>query len=338
MVAIVQPVRAEVNSAPKSGASRARSILLEKPAEWRIMYLNPRKEGVTSMLGFDSQRALPSPLRRLALAGLALFLCAPNPASGQPPAIPPLAALTCPEGGRLIFEAGSVERPAMSAVYHTDWGGWLDAFSLGTAIGGIGGGVGMAGTPRTVDESKSFQAGMIAALKDVDLRKILLDALERQFRPRTSCATAFMTSNERHAATLTPSDRVVGVTFNFFFLGGKPNLRAFMGAALIAKGVDIAALERQAQGLKQLSDEAAAEAQTKVNLLHPNPMDLPKMRELMAAMGRLMSNLDGMKSIQGESPSHSTKDWLAGNGKLIRSEYEATVDRLTGQLAATLFP
>jgi hypothetical protein len=48
-------------------------------------------------------------------------------------------------------------------------------------------------------------------------------------------------------------------------------------------------------------------------------------------------HIDGVGVFNGDSPSHSTNDWLANGAALVMQEIQAQMNRLATQLADALF-
>ena len=270
----------------------------------------------------------PTLLLPLALGALAC--CGSLAAQGFQPK--PIRPLGCPQGERIVVEAGPVENPFVMNVTRTGAGNWLATMQAGFALGGVPGAINAFGRSGQVeDQTAEFKAAVTGALRNVDLQELLRAALERNLKSKTPCQTAYLKASLPQLAPTAPKDRVVGVGFFFGYQGGRPVLKARMGAMVLARNTSLEQVGTEAAALQKLSEE--------LRTMPPRKMaGSGKVGEIQAASARLLNYMDGAESLTADSPAHPASEWLAGDGYFIRREIEAVMDRLAIQLGASLFP
>ncbi len=207
--------------------------------------------------------------------------------------------------------------------------GYLGQVQTATLVGGAA--AGAAVRPHTEDQTAEFKAAVSGALRDVDLQQVLLSALERNLSGKTPCQTIFRKTKTILDNTMPTNDRLVAVGVSFGFQGGKPVIKAWLGAMVVAKNANLEQVNTEAAALQKLSDEMRTMPPMKL-------MRSGKVKELQKVAAQLTSHMDGTQTLAGGSQSHPVEDWLANDGALIRREIEAVLDRLVIQLGGSLFP
>lgn len=137
---------------------------------------------------------------------------------------------------------------------------------------------------------------------------------------------------------LQPSDRVIMMGFYFAFIGGNPKIQAYLSAASMTGPNAERLLQGADEREKTLQEMKKLEPYVRDPGKRP---DMKKLREYLALAQKLSSEMapyyDGIGKFDGASSSHSTNDWVAGDGKLAMEEINGQMDRLTGKLADALF-
>jgi hypothetical protein len=261
--------------------------------------------------------------------GIVCLLVSVASAAPAPPKKQPMTRLECAAGERVIVEVRPTESPFIN-VRKTDWAGFFGQLTTGFAMGGVGGlAAGMSQPPISQDVSGKFAPGVRAALERVSVDQLIAKSTERAMKDRVSCELVFMTSDERKAAELRPTDRFVMVGLYLEYSGGDPTMTARFGAIQVAKSADLALIDQGAAQLKAMEAEVA------------NPGKRPslgRLKEYQKLAEQLMTLAQGAWSDVYKSPSHKVDEWLADDGRLVSVELTAGLERLIGSLAGTLSP
>jgi hypothetical protein len=254
--------------------------------------------------------------------GLAMLVSIGMTAAAQTP-VPskPLKAVECRPDERLVVEVAPVTDPYVYGVTRLTWLGWLGSFTL-TDLAGI------PASLKVKDQSASFKQGVSKALGSVDLQTSFLSRSRQALGSRPPCNVLVVTSAERKNLAMNSSDNYVGMSFFFGFQGERPVLNVSLGAAQIKGSARLAQVEGEAEKLKELVGE----------MQNGRAPDRKKLNELVAVTNGLGGLLDGLANFKSDSAPHSTEEWLAGGGVLVRSELDAAMDKLMAQAVATLFP
>jgi hypothetical protein len=267
--------------------------------------------------------SLGSITRGIRLCGAAALLV--SAAAAQMPSTPqapkPLGALECRPDSRIIVAAGPVAEPFVAGVTRTDWLGALSNLPM-TGVAGFPGSV------KTEDLSAGFKQGVSKALAGKDLQAALLERAKQALAPQSSCSLLFTTAVESARMQLAPTDVLIGLGFYFWFQGSKPKLNAMLGASQVTGAARIGQIEAAAEKINALS----------ATMQKGGIPDVKTLSVLTAATGEINKLVDGGASLKSESAAHKSKEWLADNGALVRSELDAALDKMLAQIAGMLFP
>lgn len=275
-----------------------------------------------------------SPHRRVAIApcasssrwtrvlGLGVLISIGMTATAQSP-VPskPLRAVECRPDERLVVEVAPVMDPFVHGVTRLTLLGQIASFTL-TDLAGI------PSKYKIKDQSASFKQGVSQALGSVDLQTSFLSRSKQAVGSRPPCDVLVVNSAERKNLAMRSSDNYVGMVFFFEFQGERPVLNASLGVSQIKGSARLAQAEDEAEKLNGLAGD----------MQNGRAPDRKKLNELVTVTNEMSGLLDGLANFKSNSAPHSTEEWLAGGGALVRSELDAALDKLMAQAVATLFP
>jgi hypothetical protein len=254
------------------------------------------------------------------------------------PDIRPLAPLSCRGKERFVILITAVESPDVMGIQMRTWSSGLSTMFAPGSLLALGGAIAALVHSPVEDSTPEFKKAITAAIGSADLNQRMLSNVEGVIQLRTSCETVFMGSSLAKPLPIQPSDRVVAIGFSFAFTGGNPRIQAYLSAASMT-GTNA---DRILQGADER--EKTLQEMRKIEPYIRDPGARPDMKKLRQYMdlsqklaGGIAPYIDGVGMFNGESSSHSTSEWIAGEGKLATEEINGQMDKLAGKLADVLF-
>jgi len=269
----------------------------------------------------------------LFLFGYGIVLQAQQPVSvaEQATVPPPLAALSCDVGQKIVIAVYPVESPDVADITKPSWSSCLSGFGL------IGKAIDLAHSPID-DLTPEFRKAIREVLGPVDLQQLLITRAKQVIKPRTSCETDFLPTTWEKPAAFHPSDKIVVIGFYFIILGGRPTVRGYL-SAVVMTGENATKLTERATELDRIMEEMK-KLEPYVRATDKRP-DLGKLKQYSALARQLGTGLTpyikGAGTMNYKSPDHSTDEWITNDGAVIKQEITAVMDQLIGDVSTILF-
>jgi hypothetical protein len=274
----------------------------------------------------------------LVLAAAGIWVSGSAALSQALPNFKPLAPLACEGKERIVILVAPVETPDVMGIIKRTWSSGLGTMFFPGSLLGLGGAIAELAHSPVEDSTPEFKKAITAAIGSADFHQLMLSRSEGVIKPRTSCETVFMGSSLMKPVPLQPSDKVIGIGFNFAFIGGNPKVHAYLSAMSMSGENANRILEGAEERERTLQEMKKLEPYVRDSTKKP---DMKKLKEYLALSQKLSGGttpyLDGIGMFNGESSSHPTNDWVVGDGKLAMEEISGQMDKLTGKLADMLF-
>jgi len=255
----------------------------------------------------------------------------------------PLAALSCSAEQRIVIAASHVESPDVAGIANRSWLDFLPSIPMAIPTGPHIYNLAWITSPKSSpkDLTTEFKKAIGEVLGSVDLQRLLLAQAEQVIKPRSSCKTTFVPTTLEKSPAYNSSDRVVVISFYFMFMGhlaSPPSIMGHLGVTVMT-GESATELTKHTNETKKIMEEMK-ELEPYVRVIGKMP-DTGKLKQYAALAKKLGASLtpyvDGAGTVNYESPTHTTDEWLANDGAIAKQEIAAMMNRLIDDVAGILF-
>ncbi len=245
----------------------------------------------------------------------------------------PKPSTPCHGYGRFVVKVLPVSTVTFGMV-ETDWRPMFDAFSTGSATGGVVGGVSRAANTHVEvrDYAPTFEGNVSRIIQVTSIQSHLISSVEKILRVAPPCETVISAVNDSDKVSLYPSDQVLLVGLDLFFEGTNVSLISRLSCCQ----VDPSNFQRFVSDffeLKQLQNDKENSARLGLGLA-----ELKRSTQMLKVARRIQTYVTAYDYFRVDSPQRTREEWLNDNGELLAIELKSSINILVSRLIAQLFP